>query len=83
MDRSDHILIVDDDAEIRNLLGRYLQKNGLRTTAVADGRAMWHALESSRIVALRLVSVITRCPPRRRGRRAAMRRSASEERLMP
>ena len=45
MDRSDHILIVDDDAEIRNLLGRYLQKNGLRTTAVADGRAMWHALD--------------------------------------
>ncbi|HXE49509.1 MAG TPA: response regulator [Ramlibacter sp.] len=45
MDRSDHILIVDDDAEIRNLLGRYLQKNGLRTTAVADGRAMWQALD--------------------------------------
>jgi two-component system, OmpR family, response regulator len=45
MDRSDHILIVDDDAEIRNLLGRYLQKNGLRTTAVGDGRAMWQALD--------------------------------------
>src|SRR6185369_11899441 len=45
MDRSDHILIVDDDAEIRNLLGRYLQKNGLRTTAVEDGRAMWQALD--------------------------------------
>jgi two-component system, OmpR family, response regulator len=45
MERSDHILIVDDDAEIRNLLGRYLQKNGLRTTAVADGRAMWQALD--------------------------------------
>jgi two-component system, OmpR family, response regulator len=45
MDRADHILVVDDDAEIRNLLGKYLQKNGLRATAVADGRAMWQALD--------------------------------------
>jgi two-component system OmpR family response regulator len=44
METSEHILIVDDDAEIRSLLGRYLQKNGLRTTAVGDGRAMWQAL---------------------------------------
>ncbi len=45
MDRPDHILIVDDDAEIRTLLGRYFEKNGLRATAVADGRAMWQALD--------------------------------------
>jgi two-component system OmpR family response regulator len=45
MDRPDHILIVDDDAEIRTLLGRYFEKNGLRSTAVADGRAMWQALD--------------------------------------
>ncbi|MHB1121825.1 MAG: response regulator [Ramlibacter sp.] len=45
MDRPDHILIVDDDSEIRTLLGRYLEKNGLRTSAVADGRAMWQALD--------------------------------------
>lgn len=49
MDAPDHILIVDDDAEIRALLGRYLQKNGLRATAVADGRAMWKALEAGRV----------------------------------
>jgi two-component system OmpR family response regulator len=49
MDASDHILIVDDDAEIRSLLGQYLVKNGLRVTAVADGRAMWQALEAGRI----------------------------------
>ena len=36
MERTDHILIVDDDAEIRSLLGRYLEKNGLRATAVGD-----------------------------------------------
>jgi two-component system OmpR family response regulator len=45
----DHILIVDDDREIRTLLGDYLEKNGFRTTAVPDGRAMWSALDSARI----------------------------------
>jgi two-component system OmpR family response regulator len=45
MDRPDHILIVDDDAEIRSLLTRYLEKNGLRATAVGDGRAMTRALD--------------------------------------
>lgn len=49
MDTLDHILIVDDDAEIRSLLSQYLVKNGLRVTAVANGRAMWHALEAGRI----------------------------------
>ncbi len=46
MERSDHILIVDDDAEIRILLTQYLEKNGLRATAVGDGRAMWRALDA-------------------------------------
>ena len=49
MDAPDHILIVDDDAEIRTLLCKYLQKNGLRVTAVADGRAMWQALDAGRV----------------------------------
>lgn len=39
-----HILIVDDDVEIRSLLRDYLERNGLRATAVADGRAMRAAL---------------------------------------
>jgi two-component system, OmpR family, response regulator len=45
----DHILVVDDDREIRTLLGTYLQNNGYRVTAVADGRGMWNALESARV----------------------------------
>jgi two-component system OmpR family response regulator len=49
MNTPDHVLIVDDDAEIRSLLSQYLQKNGLRVTAVADGRAMWQALDAGRI----------------------------------
>ncbi|MBV4458898.1 response regulator [Pseudomonas sp. COR58] len=40
MDHINHILIVDDDREIRELVGNYLTKNGLRTTVVADGRQM-------------------------------------------
>jgi two-component system, OmpR family, response regulator len=49
MDAPDHILIVDDDAEIRSLLSQYLVKNGMRVTAVPDGRAMWPALDAGRV----------------------------------
>ncbi|HEX5612067.1 MAG TPA: response regulator [Burkholderiales bacterium] len=44
----DHILVVDDDAEIRNLLCDYLRSNGYRASAVADGKAMWAALGRAR-----------------------------------
>ena len=49
MDQPDHILIVDDDAEIRSLLGTYLRRNGLTTTAVGDGKAMWRALDAGHV----------------------------------
>jgi two-component system, OmpR family, response regulator len=42
---SDHILIVDDDREIRDLLSTYLVKNGMRVVAVPTGRHMRAALE--------------------------------------
>jgi two-component system, OmpR family, response regulator len=45
----DHILVVDDDREIRALLGTYLQNNGYRVTAVADGKGMWNALDAARV----------------------------------
>lgn len=45
MNETDHILVVDDDAEIRNLLSEYLQKGGYRVTAVSGGRGMRAALE--------------------------------------
>jgi two-component system OmpR family response regulator len=48
MDAQDQILVVDDDVEIRSLLGEYLAKNGFRVRAVKDGREMWAALEQSR-----------------------------------
>lgn len=39
----DHILIVDDDVEIRNLLRAYFEKNGYRISLAADGRGLWAA----------------------------------------
>ncbi|AQR65867.1 DNA-binding response regulator [Aquaspirillum sp. LM1] len=44
MDTADHLLVVDDDRDIRELLTNYLTRNGFRATAVADGRAMRAAL---------------------------------------
>ena len=49
MTTPDHVLVVDDDAEIRGLLGEYLQKNGYRVTAVGDGEGMRAALEAGRV----------------------------------
>jgi two-component system OmpR family response regulator len=48
MVRQDHVLVVDDDAEIRSLLREYLQKHGYHVTAAADGKGMRAALESGR-----------------------------------
>jgi two-component system OmpR family response regulator len=45
----EHILVVDDDPEIRSLLKDYLEKNGFRVTAVGDGKAMWRTLEQYRV----------------------------------
>jgi len=49
MENKDHIVIVDDDREIRELLAAYLEKNGMRATAVAGGRAMRNALEEDSV----------------------------------
>lgn len=40
-----HIVAVDDDATVRQLIADYLGQNGFRVTAVADGRAMQSVLE--------------------------------------
>jgi two-component system, OmpR family, response regulator len=38
MEATPHILVVDDDREIRDLLARFLERHRLRVTAVRDGR---------------------------------------------
>ena len=49
MDQPDHILIVDDDLEIRELLASYLEKQGLRASTAANGRQMRSVLEQHQV----------------------------------
>jgi two-component system OmpR family response regulator len=46
---SKHILVVDDEARIREVLLYALQKEGFRVSAVADGRAALEAVEAGGI----------------------------------
>lgn len=39
-----HILVVEDDGEMRALIARLLRRNGFRATGVRDGREMWETL---------------------------------------
>lgn len=45
MARSEHILVVDDDPEIREVVDDYLTEEGFRVSLAADGKAMHEALE--------------------------------------
>jgi two-component system OmpR family response regulator len=49
MSEAERILVVDDDAEIRDLLHTYLGKNGYRVTTAADGKGMWAALDREHV----------------------------------
>lgn len=46
MDTLPLILVLDDDRDIRELLAEYLDANGYRTLAAADGVEMWRVLET-------------------------------------
>ena len=48
MDTPSTVLIVDDDRDIRSLLADYLEANGYRALAAADGTAMWKVLDEAR-----------------------------------
>ena len=49
MDTQAHILVVDDDREIRDLLARFLARHGLRVTTAKDGVEMMALLDERRI----------------------------------
>jgi len=49
MDDAAHILVVDDDREIRDLLSRFLRKNGYRVDVAGNGRDMKRVLDGARI----------------------------------
>jgi two-component system OmpR family response regulator len=46
LDPEAHILIVEDDGEMRNLVARLLHEAGFRVSAARDGREMWEVVES-------------------------------------
>ncbi len=47
--RSEHILVVDDDVRIRQMLIRYFEDEGYRVSAAADGQAMRECLQGTQI----------------------------------
>jgi two-component system OmpR family response regulator len=47
MEKVDHILVVDDDEDIRELLRQYLEKNGFKVSTAANGRQMRALMNSS------------------------------------
>ena len=49
MDGSQHILVVDDDKELRSLLARFLTGNGFRVSVAQDGAAMTQTMSAARI----------------------------------
>ncbi|MDA8329041.1 MAG: response regulator [Betaproteobacteria bacterium] len=49
MDMTSHILVVDDDHEIRTLLAEYLNANGLHAFVASNGSDMRRVLEQTRI----------------------------------
>jgi len=52
MEPTPHILVIDDDREIRELLGKFLEKQGLRVTLARDAR------EARRVWALARYSLV-------------------------
>jgi len=49
MERTPHLLVVDDDREIRGLVSQFLTKHGFRVTQARDGKEATRALEASRV----------------------------------
>ena len=83
MEHVDHILIVDDDREIRELVGNYLKKNGLRTE-FSRGK-LRASLEGTTQVAddydIGLVTDPWRYPPADRIARLRLERNLSQAQL--
>ena len=44
-----HVLVVDDDGQVSQLIGRFLRENGYRVTGARDGREMRESLATAKI----------------------------------
>lgn len=49
MEQLDHLLIVDDDLDIRELLTEYLKKNGFKVSTAANGKQMRAVLQVAHV----------------------------------
>jgi DNA-binding response OmpR family regulator len=49
VDAADHILVVDDDRDVRELVVDYLHKSGYRATGAANGKEMRAVLDKQHI----------------------------------
>jgi two-component system OmpR family response regulator len=49
MERQPHLLVVDDDREIRDLVARFLAKHGYRVSVARDGAEMFRTLQDARV----------------------------------
>lgn len=45
LDPEAHLLVVEDDGEMRTLIVKFLRQNGFRVTGARDGREMWETLD--------------------------------------
>lgn len=60
MSTPQHILVVDDDPGIRQMLSRYLSEEGFRVSAVESGEAMWAVMRSDPVDLVLLDLVLPR-----------------------
>jgi two-component system OmpR family response regulator len=49
MDRTPHLLVVDDDREIRTLISQFLTRHGYRVSVARDGAEMTKLLDTARV----------------------------------
>jgi two-component system OmpR family response regulator len=49
MNKPEHVLVVDDDPEIRELLARYLARNGYRVSVAEDAGSLERALNADQV----------------------------------
>ncbi len=49
LEQQAHILVVEDDGEMRHLIGRFLTDNHFRVSGARDGREMWEALDHAAV----------------------------------
>lgn len=44
-----HLLVVEDDGEMRTLIAKFLRQNGYRVSGARDGREMWETLANAQV----------------------------------